>query len=558
MRRYAILALFCAIASAHAWSEGVNGGGSSTEVSLHLYGYGIPIAEIDPMFRIRAPGSNILVCEHGDVVAVFYGASSFNPSMMEPRVAYSLNSGSTWTFYGPFGLTYRMQGAMDGPANFCQIGGLIFIWNECTQYFSSMCANVVLEENVPSAPSFSVPITLPNSQYPAMYPWNPDISMAPDDITSLVATAWSFIGNEWAYCWISNDGGYSWTDTIPMAHITQDGTSGCLSRGVGDYVLYAYLDYYTFSGTDSTIYPFYMESTDDGYTWSQETPVPEVPVNTGSQFWWGEFDCLVINNEPWLVYTDLGTPGGGPYIMRGTGGPGNWTWDIWDAGQLGTCSLTVADTIFYCYPSQYPNLSYDPVSNTVLASYKVYYFKEYADTTYYDGAHIGGIYTTNNGNHWIITQPLSDTNTTQIQWYDWGATEVAYRLANIAGEVWAYGIWVHGVEQVLHFERGKIESFSPLAVNEEAQQNALFAHVHVTPSISTGSAGIEFTLSHQGRVEINLYDISGRLVSNVHKGTMSAGYHLIQLNNTDLPNGIYFLSFQIAASGITRKFVLMR
>ncbi|MDH4211053.1 MAG: T9SS type A sorting domain-containing protein [candidate division WOR-3 bacterium] len=560
MIRYVVLALLCTIASAYSGSENVNWNVESVaKRSMYFYREGSPIDEISPMFRIRAPGSNILVCEHGNVVAVFYGApTSFPYNMIEPRIAYSLTSGTTWSTYGPFGSTYRMQGAMDGPANFCQIGGLVFIWNECTYNYSNVYANAMFEENVPSAPSFSIPIMLPNCQSPVMYPWNPDISMAPDDITSLTATAWSFLGNQWAYCWISNDGGYTWTDTIPMAFITQDGSSGCLSRGVDDYVLYAYLDYYAFTATDSTIYPYYMESTNGGYTWGPETPVPGVPVNTGSQFWWGEFDCLVINNEPWLIYTDLGYPGGRPYIIHGTGNPGNWTWEIWDAVQLGTCSLAIADTIFYCYPSLNPNLSYDPISTTILASYKAFYYKESAGTTYYNGAHIGGIYSSDNGTNWTITQPLSDTNTTQIPWQNWNATEVAYRLVNITGDVWAYGIWVHGVEEMLYSERGKVKSFLPLAVNENNEGRILNAHLRVTPSISRDRARIEFILANPGWVEIDLYDIRGRLLSNIHQGNFSGGYHSIDLNNNDLPNGIYFVSFHNESGTITRKFVLVR
>lgn len=545
--------------SAHYGLGEMNGSADSkTAGSQHSCSEGIPIAEIDPMFRIRSPGSNILVCEHGDVIAVFYGESSFNPyNTIEPRVAYSLNAGSTWTTYGPFGSAYRMQGAMDGPPNFCQIGGLVFIWYECTPTFFDYLLIVMHEENVPSAPSFSVPIVLPHSQSPVMYPINPDISIAQDDITKLIATAWSF-GNEWAYCWTSTDGGYSWTDTIPMVHINQDGTSGCLSSGVDDYVLYAYLDYYTYSTTDSTIYPYYLESTDGGHTWSSATPVPGVPVNAGSQFWWSQFDCLVIDNEPWLVYTDLGTPGGGHYIAHGTGGPGNWTWNIWDARQLGTCSLTIADTTLYCYPVQYPNLSYDPASNTILASYKAYYYKEYAGTTYYDGAHIGGIYTTNNGNNWIITQPLSDANTSQINWNDWRATEVAYRLANVAGEVCSYGIWVNSYDQNLYFERGKVASFSPLAIDENTELSVMQDHFVVAPCISRGVVRIEFALAKTGWVEINLYDICGRLINNIHEGNVSGGHHVIDLNGADLPNGVYFVSLRTELSAATRRIVLMR
>jgi hypothetical protein len=301
-----------------------------------------------------------------------------------------------------------------------------------------------------------------------------------------------------------------------------------------------------------------MESTDGGYTWNPETSIPGVPVNSGSMFWWLELDCEVVNNEPWAIHKDIGVPGGGPYIMHGVGSPGNWTWEIWDAGQLGTCSLTVADTTFYCYPSQYPNLSYDPVSNTILASYKAYYYKEYAGTIYYDGAHIGGIYTTDNGAHWTISQPLSDPNTTQIPWGDWSATEVAHRLVSIGGDVWSYAVWIDGITFALYFERGLVTSFLPTGINANTEQSVLHAHLHITPSISSGRTRIEFGLSQPEWVEVNLYDINGRLISNIHEGKFSGGYHSLDLLNYDLPSGIYVISLETDCRFLTRKFVLMR
>ncbi|MBE0433885.1 hypothetical protein IBX73_10540, partial [candidate division WOR-3 bacterium] len=290
MKRYAVGALLLALA-ATPFARGNADVGTDNVIAgpYHLSGEGVVIEGISPGFRIRTPGSNILVCEHGTDVAALYGVPLYPNNMTGLKIAYSINAGAVWSRYGPFGAGQSMQCAMDGPPNFCQTGGLAFIWSDGSSL------NVMLEENTPSAPSFSVPLVLPNSQSPVMYPRNPDIAMAPDDITNFVATAWSVFGNQWVYCWVSNDGGYTWTDTIPMAFIASDGASGCLSRGTDDHVLYAYLDYYTFAATDSVIYPYYIESTDGGYTWGPETPVPDVPINANSMFWWSEFDCLVIN-----------------------------------------------------------------------------------------------------------------------------------------------------------------------------------------------------------------------------------------------------------------------
>jgi hypothetical protein len=448
-------------------------------------------------------------------------------------------------------------------ADFCSTAGhLLFVWQESTQGYNGDVIYVMIEENIPSAPSASSLIILPGSD--SLFCGAPTMAITPGDPLEVIVTAWSFSvnGNEWAYCWISNDGGYTWSDPIPMGFISQDGSSGSIAQGDGDYVFYTYHAYFNFTPTDSTPYPYYMESIDGGYTWSEGTPIPGVPVNVGSMFWWHEFDCLVINNEPWVIHNDIGTTGGGPYIMHGVGSPGNWIWEIWDVGQLGTCSLTIADTTFYCYPSQYPSLSYDPASNTILASYKAYYYKYYYKeqlcTVYYDGAHIGGIYTANTGANWNISQPLSDANTTQIPWGDWGATEVAHHLVNIGGDVWAYAIWVHEAALILYFERGLVTSFLPLAISESTEQSVLQAQLQITPSVSIGKARIEFTLSHPEQIDVNLYDVNGRLIRNIDKGRSSSGRHSLELQNYDLPSGVYVISLETDHELLTKKFVLMR
>jgi hypothetical protein len=505
---------------------------------------------IDSIGDVRAilgtSGKNIAVCQHGDNIAVIYGGpTGSTTNILRVMIAYSTNSGSNWQRYGPFSPdARRIYSGVAGSANFCsQCGQLFFVWDGIPQI------HVMIEENIPSAPFPSVPMVLPGSD--TLGARVPSIAIDPNDPAHVVIT-----GQDWfnTYIWISTDGGYSWTGPFPVCY---GGDAGIITMGTTNNLFYAYLDYLLLSGADSILYPYYTESTDGGYTWGPETPFPGVPADTGSVFWWHEFDCLMINDEPWAVYTDVGDPGG-KYILHGIGSPGNWTWEIFDAGQLGTCSLVIADTAFCCSLNLYPNLSYDPVSNTILASYKAYYYKEHAGTVYHNGAHIGGIYTTDNGANWTITQPLSEANTTQIPWNAWDATEVAYRLGNIAGDVWAYGIWVHELELILYFERGLVRSFLPLSVDETDAGSLAPDHFHVIPSVSAGRTRIEYSLSYPRSVRIDLYDASGRLVRNIYQGKPSPGHHYVDLNYDELPNGIYFVSFRTGSGVSTRKCVLVR
>jgi hypothetical protein len=516
------------------------------------------VDSIDNIGSLLGQCKNITVCQHGDNVALIYGVTDM--SGMSARIVYSLDSGVTWSHYGPFGYADIVEVSIDGSPDFCaNPGQLYFILSLHGNYgyYGELC--IIVEENAPYAPSFSVPTVLPNSQPPSIWPWEPCIAVAQDDPSYLVVTAWSFLlsGNEWAYCWISTDGGYTWTDSIPMAFITQDGAAGHVRQGTDGYTFYTYQDYFNYTPGDSTPYPYFMESADGGSSWTPETPISGVPVSSGSMFWWHEFDCEVVDNEPWAIHTDLGFPGGGPYIMHGTGPPGNWTWEIWDARELGTCSLTIADTTFYCYPSQYPNLSYDPVSNTILASYKAYYYKEHAGTIYYDGAHIGGIYTSDNGSNWTITPPLSAPNTGQIVFNSWNSTDVAHRLVNLNGNVYSYALWVDDINLILYFERGLVTPFLPTGIEENITSETRNFSFTISPTIVSDACQLRINTPITCEANITIYDCAGRNVGSLHSYYLPAGSHSFEIPITNFSKGVYFIKMEILSEEYTKKFVVV-
>ena len=519
--------------------------------------------KIDWIGDIRAimggQGKSIIVSQNGAAIAVIYGAVSDDPdNPMEIKIAYSEDSGAKWRRYGPFsGACRRAYNSVDGVSDFhLNNGHLYFIWQENTEGYNDGVLKTMYERrDLSSTPSFSAPAVMPQSQPPGMYPWEPDIAVDPDNPMNLIATAYSYLayGNEWAYCWISYDGGCTWTDTIPMAHIHPDGCAGNLSRGTIGYVVYTYLDYGNVGGSDSTLVPFYMESTDGGYTWSQETRVPGVPANASSTFWWHELDCLVINDQPWFVHNDIGTPGGGPYIMRGTGSPGNWTWTIWDAGVLGYDSTWYGSHIWYCLPSQYPSLAYNPVNDMVLCTYKS---NVIIDTTH-NGPHIQGIYTIDGGQSWDITDPLSSA-TTNIVWGDWSATETAHRLVQVGGYSKAYSVWVDGTALVLYFE---CEYVTPWGTPIGARlQDSGFVSL-ISPGMSSivqNSHRVQYVIRDAGHASMKIYDVAGRCVNEVFTGYCTEGSHEQNIDLQGLKNGTYFLVLETGSGQQVEKIVVVR
>ncbi len=531
---------------------------------------------IDSVGNIRAilgsQGKSIAVSGGGDAIAVIYGAPSGDPyNPMLVKIAYSINGGVSWNKYGPFtGDSRRIYSDLAYTPNFhANTGELWFAFQSCTQGYSDVSVNVMREENLPSAPSFTVPIIPPNGQAPATYPWEPSIVVMRDDPAHLVLTAWSYLanGNGWAYCWVSYDAGCGWSDTIPMLCISAGGSAGALAEGTDEYLFYTYLEYYNFSGTDSTLYPYYTESTDGGYTWSEEAPITVFPANTYSQYWWSEFDCIVVDNEPWVIHNDLGYGGtGGPHIVKGTGSPGNWTWDIWHQDSIGFDSTWVGDTLFYCWPGQYPSLSYDPVLGRVLASCKSYcYIGNTVNWAVLDGAHIQGVYSWDGGNTWRITGPLSTVNTGEIGWFDWNATETADLMENTGNMTSRnYSIWVLEDQATeageLYFESETLGWLLdwPTSVQEAGRLSIDGMEFGIMPTIVANDGIVRFKASSATHVSLRIYDVTGRLVEDVLDGHCGEGRFIMKLPIEHLTNSTYFAVLQTEFGQQVEKFVVVR
>jgi hypothetical protein len=61
----------------------------------------------------------------------------------------------------------------------------------------------------------------------------------------------------------------------------------------------------------------------------------------------------------------------------------------------------------------------------------------------------------------------------------------------------------------------------------------------VRPNPSTGGASIPLTLSQEAMVEAVLYDVLGRRVALLASGRYAAGRHVLTLDGSALPVGVY-------------------
>ncbi|MFM7024401.1 MAG: T9SS type A sorting domain-containing protein [Flavobacteriales bacterium] len=80
--------------------------------------------------------------------------------------------------------------------------------------------------------------------------------------------------------------------------------------------------------------------------------------------------------------------------------------------------------------------------------------------------------------------------------------------------------------------------------------------VSIYPNPTREQATFELNLNERSAVSVNVYDITGKLVTNVYQGEMSAGINKVTMNTTDLRSGIYFTTISSDNAQTTVKMIV--
>lgn len=78
------------------------------------------------------------------------------------------------------------------------------------------------------------------------------------------------------------------------------------------------------------------------------------------------------------------------------------------------------------------------------------------------------------------------------------------------------------------------------------------------PNPFNPSTVIQYSIANPGMVTLNVYDVNGRIVTNLIRQKQSRGQYKFQFDARDLPSGIYFYCLATAESVQTRKMILIR
>lgn len=93
-----------------------------------------------------------------------------------------------------------------------------------------------------------------------------------------------------------------------------------------------------------------------------------------------------------------------------------------------------------------------------------------------------------------------------------------------------------------------------VGINEEG--NTGIALQQNVPNPSNGNTMINYSIAKEGNVSLEVYDVTGQLVSNVNEGQQVAGQHSIDLNTSNYAPGVYFYTLIVDGVKVTKKMVI--
>ncbi len=95
---------------------------------------------------------------------------------------------------------------------------------------------------------------------------------------------------------------------------------------------------------------------------------------------------------------------------------------------------------------------------------------------------------------------------------------------------------------------------------EDQKEDILPNEVTLTsyPNPVQKQATVQYTLPEAGEVSLEVYDLLGRRVATLVKGSKQAGRHQVRLRGGDLPSGVYFGRLEAGSQTVTQKITVVR
>jgi PKD repeat protein len=96
----------------------------------------------------------------------------------------------------------------------------------------------------------------------------------------------------------------------------------------------------------------------------------------------------------------------------------------------------------------------------------------------------------------------------------------------------------------------------PTGVKESVSD--LAGSVTVYPNPATSNVNVDFTLTRSADVNVNIYDITGRMVKQAASGNFRAGSNTVNFDMSDMNNGFYFVNISSPAGSKTVRLMISK
>jgi len=107
----------------------------------------------------------------------------------------------------------------------------------------------------------------------------------------------------------------------------------------------------------------------------------------------------------------------------------------------------------------------------------------------------------------------------------------------------------------------QVDLGSPIVVGVEKEDNSLpivYSLSQNYPNPFNPSTKIEFALPKSGVISLTVYDILGRKVAELVNGSLTAGYHTVNFNASNLSSGVYFYRLEAGDFVSVKKLMLLK
>lgn len=107
-------------------------------------------------------------------------------------------------------------------------------------------------------------------------------------------------------------------------------------------------------------------------------------------------------------------------------------------------------------------------------------------------------------------------------------------------------------DNLIEFDDVMIRGNHAVGINE----NKLDLGLNLFPNPATDNVQVNYDLAAETTVTINVYDVTGKLVSTVSKGNQAQGRHFAFINASELAKGFYTVSVQTTTGLSTAKLIV--